>query len=122
MAICDLVEDTVANEEKDLFPRKWRQKGDFTSDLVGKFGPLEDHMVDYAVDFLGDAVGSRHLAPAAAVPRPKGRRSRAKLPLTLPSPGGRAPDFAVFEAFADLDVDDGGLPSDLEDRFGHMGW
>ena len=63
-AICDLIEDTVANEEKYLFPMKWRHKN-FTSDLVDKFGPLEDHMVDYAVDFLEDAAGSKHLAPAA---------------------------------------------------------
>ena len=79
-------------------------------------------MADYAVDFLVDAAGSKHLAPAATGPRPKGRRSRAKHPLTPPSPGGRAPDFAALETLADLEVVDGGLPSDLEDRFGSMGW
>ena len=101
-----------------------------------KFGPLEDHMADYAVDFLVDAAGSKHcyssqttfsntsklLALATTGPRPKGRRSRAKHPLTPPSPGGRAPDFAALETLADLDVEDGGLPSDLEDRFGSSDW
>ena len=122
-AMCDHIENWAG---PGSLPAKWHRREGFIRELKGIFDPMEDFMTDYALDFLFEVVKPHTQEPPAlpvtSTRGRKGRRSRAKHLLTPHSPGGRAPDFAALEALADLDIGDGGLPSDLDDRFGSTDW
>ena len=125
-AICDHIDDTIAEIEGRNLPEKWHRKPSFILELTSLFGPLEDFMADYATGYLLDAVECKcQVAESSAhQPKPKCRRSRVKLLPTPPSPDGGTLESIVRDAVVRLCSDEevGGMPSDLEERFGWGEW